>query len=272
MRVGLSVGEIYLKTTGYVDESLDGQGWFCLSCVITTDLYWHFFSGSWARRLTSVNRCLLAEGRNPISRFHATDLWARRGEYTGWSLSERDSFVAAMRSTIEGLDRGVHAVCHGVKQEELADVFELANPKQIKRACYAATFSFLMLQLAEDIDLRPGYEHEKVTLVHDQNESYDAAIARAFQRMKTDASFKGRHYFTSLTPCRWQHCVPLQAADYVAYETRRNIPNKVAGRDFGPQLAALLKLPNFGGSSFYLSRANLESVRDTVGLQWLQSV
>ena len=81
---------LYLR--GYIDESYDHDKVpkvFTLSCLVSYDNMWPWFEMAWAKVLEDTNAELKKQGRQTISRFHATDWNGSYGEFKGWSLDER---------------------------------------------------------------------------------------------------------------------------------------------------------------------------------------
>ena len=119
-----------------------------------------------------------------------------------------------------------------------------------------------MLQLGTDIHSRnPGYEDTRIVLVHDHTKFYDTVLNRAFFEYKDDPGFRYSKYFTTIAPMTWQECIPLQPADMVIYETRKQALRNQGGFGLEGEIKKLLDLPSFGGSAFYFRKDNLEEVK-----------
>jgi len=261
----------FLVLSGYFDESEDAD-WFTLGCMFSVGLHWDWLTVDWKNCLERKNKQLSKEGRPLISRFHATDCWQGSKEFQGWEPPEREAFRAEFRSIIDSAD-GFHIVSHSVKVSELGDVFRINTPKKRNRACYRLLVQYLMMQIGNDVESRgAGYENTKIPLIHDRTTGNDLTILGAFNQLKDDKTFRSRHMFTTIAPMGWEDCIPLQAADMIAYESRKQIYRHNRGEDLGGEIKALLDLPSFGGCAFYFRRDNLEELKRLMGNLWLNPV
>src|ERR1019366_7813447 len=95
-------------------------------------------------------------------------------------------------------------------------------------------------------DVRPI----SIALIHDRS-PYDAVLLDTFYKMLDDKGFEGREYFSSIAPLDWDQCVPLQAADFLAYENMKDSDRQASGspRPKRKSLAALLDLSSLGGGT-----------------------
>jgi hypothetical protein len=96
-------------------------------------------------------------------------------------------------------------------------------------------------------------------LTHDHCD-YDAALLEAFNHMLDDSAFKCRSRFTTLMPATWDHCIPLQPADLMAYENFKEAIRRkeMSRRKRRTTLKLLLGQPqSLGGNLKCMNRANL---------------
>ena len=64
---------------GYMDESYgSAQNVFSFSCLMARGKDWDDMERRWKRHIAAKNKELLAQGRRPISRYHASDCSGRR--------------------------------------------------------------------------------------------------------------------------------------------------------------------------------------------------
>ncbi len=245
---------------GYLDESEDDE-WFTFGGIFSTGMGWTWLNTDWQNCLERWNKKLNAQGRKKIRRFHSTD-WATGNEdFEGWSLDEKSAFRDELHQIIEGTG-AIHSVSFSLRPAELMEVFKITDHNRKKRACYQVLLQYLMLQFGSEIHSRnPGYEKTTVVLVHDHTKFYDEALNRAFYEYKEDPGFRYSRYFTTISPMTWEDCVPLQPADMVIYETRKQTLRNQAGFGLEGEIKKLLDLPSFGGSAFYFRKDNLEELR-----------
>jgi hypothetical protein len=95
-----------ITTLGYIDESYEGvtvPDTFTLSCSLANGADWAFIETAWRWILAEKNNSPLAEGRKPLSRYHAVDCFNRKREFSDWEKEERDAFVRKLFGVFEML-------------------------------------------------------------------------------------------------------------------------------------------------------------------------
>jgi len=153
-----------------------------------------WFESAWKKCLKSKNKELKKQDRRQLSRYHAADCAALRGEFEGWTIPEQIAFTG-------------------------------------------------------DFDRGP----------------FETALLAAFNQMKNDNTFRGRNYFTTIVPKGWEDCIPLQAADLVAYENFKDSERRLTGRAKQRKpLQLLLANGSFGGRSRYFSPEAICQLRTLV--------
>jgi hypothetical protein len=244
---------------GYMDESFDkDQKTFAVACLTLMGKDWIELERIWRLRLESINRKLKKQHRTPISRYHASDCSGRRKEFQGWSHDERDDFVKDLFGVFKRIP--VHNVCLDMKLDDLCEVFpEFAGDRL--RAAYAVATQAVVELLAKDFcDLSGGRNDTRITLFHDRtaNGRYDPVILKTFNDVILGPWFEFRHYFTTIAPMSWEHCIALQPADLVAFEVFKAAEGREEGRQRRKSLQALIDLEDFG---IHSSRFPIEGMR-----------
>lgn len=249
---------------GYIDESYDNsQKLFALSCLISSGKDWMSFERSWKLHITAANKRLKKQGRPPITRYHASDCSGRRNEFQGWTHEERDAFVLGLFGIFQRIP--LHAVAFDVDLNALCGIFPEWADDRLKTA-YSVLTRFVMLTIGEDFN-KIGRENHKVTLFHDRTASdgkYDPTILEAFNFQVTDPNFGAKHYFTTMAPLDWQHCIALQPADLVAFEMFKESQARMDGRNRRKSFDALLDMETFGIHKRTFSRETMLKLRKIV--------
>jgi hypothetical protein len=107
------------------------------------------------------------------------------------------------------------------------------------------------------------YPKELISLHHDRCD-YDAALLEAFNHLMDDETFKYRTRFTSITSENWQDCVPLQAADLIAYENFKESERLLDGRPRRKSLEILLDLESISGRAKGFNLASIQELKSIV--------
>lgn len=256
----------FLVLKGYIDESYNKRV-FTLSAILGAGLDWAWFASRWKKCIAAKNKVLKAQGRPQISRFHASDCESRRGEFEGWTVSEQIEFIKGLIAVFRTGRRPRFITAYTMPLESFAKEFPKDARSPLK-PCYALLIKYLMIEVADQYEKAKGRGEVRpisIALIHDRS-SYDATILRAFNQFVGDETFGGRAYFSSITPLGWENCIPLQAADLVAYENMKEADRIVAQdrRDRRKSLAALLDLPSLGGRTIRFTGDSVHNLRVAV--------
>ena len=246
-----------------MDESIDkNQELFALSCLLAKGKDWFEMERAWKLHLVAKNKQLKKAGRRPISRYHATDCNARKGEFEGWTSEEQIEFVKGLFGIFKR-GGGVHAVGYDVHLDEVREVFPEWTGDRLEIAYYILT-KFVMLTIGDDFKLLGSNAPAKVTLFHDRtaNGKYDPTILRSFTEQVLDPDFGYAHYFTTIAPLAWQDCIALQPADLVAFEVLKDTQAREEARLRRKSYTALLALDEFGIHTRSFTKDVLKMMRE----------
>ena len=239
---------IFVYFSGYIDESYDKkQKLFALSCMIGKGSQFIKMERLWRNKIRNKNDQRKKYGQKPISRYHAADCNARKGEFHGWDERERNEFVLKLFGVFKQIP--LHNIAIYVDLDQLCEAFPEYSGDRLKLA-YMLLTDFLMISIGEDF-ARLGGEpvgKHKVTLFHDStaNGKYDPTILRQFNSTKNARGFPYAEMFTSITALQSKDCALLQPADLVAFEALRHAQHFHEGKKVRKSLEALVALDTFG--------------------------
>jgi hypothetical protein len=239
---------------GYIDESGDSE-LFTLSCVITNDFTWFHFSNDWQQCIGNTNDRLRQQGRRQITRLHAADCSNRHGEYEGWTGEEQARFAQDLLTIFEKYRIDVPA--HTLNLRELAKTYPIVRPNP-RGFAYVLLLRFLLSELCRETLRRE--KRAVAHLIHDRCD-YDAALQESFRNMTSDERFRCRERFTVLTSASWRECVPLQAADLLAYENFKEHQRRSTKRAMRASLRWLATQSQLGGYARGFDTPKLQELR-----------
>jgi hypothetical protein len=252
---------------GYIDESYNKRI-FTLSCIVGTSHDWLWIESAWKKIIREKNKELRRAGRQQISRFHAADLSSCRGEFSGWSVDEQIGFAKSVLGVFHRFETVM--IAYSIPIDDYKAVFpeDIANPMP---NMYGLLLKFILTetvhQLIDGIEehtLKPIH----IALFHDRSDC-DSEIHGAFNQMMTDTTFSHKHFFSSITPMGWENCIPLQAADLIAYEAFKDAERKLTGRARRKSLTSILESDTFGGRSASFNLKALTKLRKEMELNSL---
>jgi len=122
-----------------------------------------------------------------------------------------------------------------------------------------------MVCAIEDARKKQGGRSKQVNFVlfHERS-PYDARLLTTFNRVMADSTFSGREMFSTIAPLGWQDCIPLQAADLIAYENFKESERQLTGRARRKSLAVLLDMAQFGGRARSFTDEGVAALRREV--------
>ncbi len=245
----------YLR--GYIDES-GRDHLFTLACVFTEGAQWFFFELAWRKCLEEVNASLKQQGRREISRYHAADCSSRVNEFEGWTTDEQIKLMQGLVKVFQ--QHPANTLSYSCDLRELVE--EIPETKSDPKAyAYELLIKYLMLEIGAFCDqLRP---RPLVTLIHDRCE-HDVDLLKSFNTMVNDPTFRQRDRFVSIVPESWEHCIPLQPADLIAYENFKEYERSFVNRKRRKTLEILLDLDSFGGRGRILKRDAFTQIKKVI--------
>ena len=258
----LGVDGMLVFFRGYIDESYDPEyeNVFTLSCLLSTGRIWVDLSRAWKLMLDSWNRRLKKQGRPKISRYHAVYCSNLRGEFQGWSLDEQKELFSDILKIFKKYQ--VDTVALSVNLRDMDTYFpearKYAKP-DFRTFLYGMTTGFLIGRIADRFCTK--YPNPRIALVHDRN-AYDAVMLDGFNQQMSDPAFEHKACFTTFAPMGWEHCIPLQPADLVAYENFKDALRKINPRERRISLKMLIDLDAFSGRAQSMDQPAIIRLRE----------
>jgi hypothetical protein len=217
---------------GFFDDSgkeSNPRGEFvCLAGYVAGDMGWTDFVALWGQLLL----------KHGIPYLHMKDFVPLQGPYKqlGWSISKRNEvlsdFIAVIKDTnLIGVGVSVHAQAwRTVVPEELARQHGNAMEFCFQRVCR------LIVDRMKKVAPR-----ELLGMYFDCDEEFSAARFRLFSWVRQHNE-TAREYISSITFANPLHWVGLQAADFLAWQTRKEMLQKLGGFDSTAQWKELFAL------------------------------
>ena len=254
---------------GYMDESYSGEKpplTFGISCLFAFGNEWAWMEMAWKKVLEEKNAELLLHGRPPLNRFHTADLNSLSDEFEGWTPDERTAFVSKCIKKVFGQHES-YCTAYTISLRDVAEVWPEYSKNTFGFAYYTI-LKILMLDLGKII--RDYFvTGSKITLIHDRC-AFDGTLLESFNSVVNDPKFAYKDIFTTIAPMGWEDCVPVQLADFTAYEvmkeTHRLMP-EVMSKKARPRrlsLASLLARESFLGQAQHIPRESIVSIRESI--------
>jgi hypothetical protein len=259
--------EVAAVLVGYIDESYDGSAVpkvFTLSCLVSDTSMWIHFEWAWLKVLEEKNKELRSQGRKESTRFHAQDINNFAEEYKDWNGAERLAFCEQLTDVFKRHPVHIHA--WEMPLDVLVEEIPETKPNPIGFA-YCVLLGDVMKQIGEKT--LTLYKQDVIQIHHDHCK-YDTSLLEWFNLLLNDDKFAFRHRFVSITPQRWDVCVPLQPADLVAYENFKEGMRHVKGSKESKRgrmrlsLEALINLDSISGRAVALTRDGIRELKKTL--------
>lgn len=246
----------FVLLKGYIDESISkDQRVFTLSALVGIGEQWDALSKDWTKMLVDTNVWLVAKGRKPINRYHATECNARHNEFEGWDFHEQIELTKTMLAIVKSY--ALKTISYSIDLKSLA----LAIPgKDLVGSAYAISTLFLVYDLGVWLSVKGASSDTRLTLIHDWCD-YDGEILARFKALTSDPSFKHGGYFTTCAPMKWQDCIPLQPADLMAYENMKDVERRLDDRKRRKTFDLIVEEGNTGIRNHYINTKTIESLK-----------
>jgi Protein of unknown function (DUF3800) len=241
-----------LMLAGYFDDSGTHAGSLVVAvggCVAREE-QWLEFTAAWKEALDS-------EG---VRAFHATDLASGYGDFTGWDQARKQRFIQALAAVMK---RYAKTAIAGLV---IAQDYDSVIPEwALKSAAFGDKYNFcfqmcvgLAMAWAEGLN-PPMPKDDQLAFIFDQQPKREGLTRDSYHAIKTfrDADDK----MGSLTFADGKRFLPLQAADFIAYEAYKHLDNFI--RQSGRPMRGSLRVLTEGDYQFdarYFSREKLEAL------------
>jgi hypothetical protein len=170
------------------------------------------------------------KGFPPITRYHATDCAALKKEFSeknGWNIHRQIKYTGRL-CEIVGASRAAIGIVIGARCEDIRKFIAVNNTPEaaLQDLC------FRMALVSFSGVLREYFPGDKMKIVYDQSKEFGAQTQRSFNTF-VDGTTAGviEDCFTDAKPDDSRTCVPLQVADFIAYEGFKRIDGVRRGKD-----------------------------------------
>ena len=208
----------------YLDDS--GSGGDSPYCVVAgymaTGNTWTKFSNAWQDAL---------DKEPSIQYFKSTEAESLRGEFWGWEITDRNARVEKLVGVATRY--GLTEVCVAVPIAAYNSTIKSTLSEKVRNPyfmCVAGIMASFSAYLPSD---------DRVSLVFDRQGSFEKFTVGVYGELKSLPRFRDK--ILSVSHADDKCILPLQAADMIAWQTRRYLC--VTDERPRPTLASLLNLP-----------------------------
>jgi len=205
----------YLDESGGADTAV-----LAVAGYVSTAAQWRMFARDWSTVLNS----------HGIKTFHASECEAFRGEFTGWTEVQRDMFKRSLASVIR--ERTIYWVSHAVPVQVYSSV---ANDT-VGRAKMGSPYGFCCQQCITGISewAKRHWRKDEVDLFFDQGNKFYNDTSELYRQASQDERGRRKWRILDIHFGDRRSLLPLQAADYLAYEIFKHHSNEAEGQ-FRPE-------------------------------------
>jgi len=245
-----------------MDESYN-KNLFTLSSLISDASTWLKFQSSWKNCIRAKNKSLKSQGRKQISRYHAADCSSRVNEFAGWTVDEQIELTKDLLKVFAKHE--TLALSYTMPRESFVQFFPECTIDPIG-PCYSLLLKYLMLEMVKRIDDTKKISRVKplrIVISHDRS-PYDGTLLKSFNSMIDDPTLTYREMFSTIAPRSSKDCIPLQAADLLAYENFKESEANIVGRKRRKTLELLLMMNSFGGRARTFKPYGIRKLREVM--------
>lgn len=208
--------ECYFDDSG--KENAQDQPYVCMAGYMADISYWTSFFQQWRNLLM----------KHGISCIHMRDLIHRQGEYKrlGWDDPKRDKVLADFIRIIK--ENQLIGFGIGVDANHWRSIREKMHLGDVQDFC----FQRIMRRVIERV--KAAKLEDVVSVTFDTDPEFARVRLRRFFEIREHDS-NAREYLSSITFANPKIYVQLQAADLLAWETRRDLVQKSGGHNSTPR-------------------------------------
>ena len=217
----------------YLNESYNDEV-FCVGGFAARSQLWvDQITPKWQERIEYERRQSISHGFQPITHYHASDSSNLKKEFApkhGWDKPRLHKFSKRLCEIVA--QASPWGIVVGGRTADMERYLKLlaTGSDCPKESLYDLSFRLALMivtTLVHDSD-----PSAKVNVVFDQTEDYGSVANRAFDSIKQDA-LKGdmEDVFVETQSADSRECVPLQLADFMAYEGMKRVDAVRTGRD-----------------------------------------
>jgi len=205
----------------YLDESYNSH-LFCVGGFFAPAGMWKEISAGWRARIAYENRKSEVRRFPPISRYHATDCANLKGEFdkkNGWNIPRQIRLTKSLCRII-----GKAGPCGIAVGGRIADVRQHFEPtgNNLRESLYDLCFRMSLTEVGKAV--REHFPGTATKVICDDSKNFGNIARSSFEslRSETSATHLSRH-FLDPEPANSRDCIPLQCADFLAYEAMRRL-------------------------------------------------
>jgi hypothetical protein len=202
---------------------------------------------------------LKAQGRQVLSRFHATYWSTKNDEFEGWSDEEKIEFIDKFiwlfyRYPVVGSSETLN-------KQDLVEVFpEALKRERIEHLAHAVLLIYIVQYFDSRLLADTRYATDRIAFIHDET-PYKGVLRDVFEGLKSDIGIQNRERFASMECKSWKDEILLQAADLIAYENFKVIERKQAGAEMRIPMKRILLSTRFAGRNAFVTKTALQEFR-----------
>jgi hypothetical protein len=212
-------------------ESDTGNRIVCMAGYLAIDQVWEAFSAAWGHALLQYG----------ISWLHMKDFMSDQGEYAKWDWPAK----LKMLETFTNIIKLSHLIGFGVVLD--ADAWRDV-PREVREVS-AQEFCFIRIIKAVIARMKIARPRDFVAVHFDCDKTFAPARFQRFLWAR-DKEPEGRYYLQTFCISEPRQFLPLQAADLLAWETRKHLIRTIAGHDARPEFKLLLQTPVLSGTEY----------------------
>jgi hypothetical protein len=220
------LGKVVCVIEAYVDESYD-RNTFCVGGWLAPRTTWTRLETQWEKRVEHERRMSIRKGFAPITRYHASYVANHRGEFAddnGWDDARRILFVKKLMDVL-GRTKPDGIVIGGSVEHYKN---QTGDAKHWRKGLYFFSFGQFIINAARVMHHK--YPGEQCAIFYDDSKELGKVANEVFSSLKHDpANADIAPLFSTIAPMTGEDCVPLQSADFIAYDGKKCIASSLGG-------------------------------------------
>jgi hypothetical protein len=180
-----------------------------------------------------------------VTRFHATHVNARSGEFEGWSKEKQIEYSKNLIQILRDQGRDLHALSCGIWASDYYRIINEYGRRKMGHP-YISCFNSCVALIAQEMEVRNFPPEHKFAVIMDRNQFENEAV-ESFYKMKDSTDWTLGCRMATCAPGSTEDFTPLECADLIAYETFRLVHDKSTGDSVRKALSLMFSTNGFLG-------------------------
>ena len=190
----------------------------CVGGLLAKYDVWKNIQRRWKQVIDHENSLSKKAGHRIMERYHANTCANLKGDFREWSQQRQIKFVKSLVAILGKYKPYIFA--NALSKQDYLDAYSHIPESQWKGRCYEACMAACIADIGAWMQSHNLQNNDELHVFHESHDEFNTSAQNALIGLRqSGAPYKNS--VKEVTPLRWQDCIALQPADFIAYETMK---------------------------------------------------